>query len=151
MEIIIATISILAITALFWILNKFLPFKICPICAGVLGTWLWMLAGMFFGLLPTAHYQLPTAILMGGSVVGIAYQLEKRLPEKHSPLLWKTIFIPLGFIVVYSIISLSFTAFMPAIILLIAPALWFIIKPRRDITQNGKRVEELKNKMEDCC
>ncbi|MDP2664447.1 MAG: hypothetical protein Q8O97_00530 [bacterium] len=91
-------VSIAVITGAVWLVGKVLPFKVCPICAGVSGTWLWMLVALFLG------YEIDlviAAMLLGGSVVGIAYQLEKRLPAGHSPLLWKALFVPAGFVVAY--------------------------------------------------
>lgn len=75
---IIAIISILSLTSIVWVLNKILLIKICPICAGVSLTWLWMLLGMGYGLLSIEKYQLITAILMGGSVVGITNKIEEK-------------------------------------------------------------------------
>ena len=69
-------ISILTIALAVFGANRFLPFKICSVCAGVAGTWMWLLAGIFLGheidpLIP--------AVLMGGSVVGIYYQIKDKL------------------------------------------------------------------------
>lgn len=75
---IIAILSIFIFTVIVWGFNKKLPVKICPICAGVSLTWLWMLLGMGYGLLPIEKYQLVTAILMGGSVVGITDKLGEK-------------------------------------------------------------------------
>ncbi|MEK7190231.1 MAG: hypothetical protein AAB661_00500, partial [Patescibacteria group bacterium] len=55
-----------------------LPFQICPICAGVSLTWLWMLFGMGLGFLSVEKYQMVIAILMGGSVIGIVNKLEEK-------------------------------------------------------------------------
>jgi len=51
--------------------------QICPICAGVSLTWLWMLFGMWFGLLSVARYEFLTAILMGASIGGIITDFKK--------------------------------------------------------------------------
>lgn len=152
MEIAIAAISIFSITGAVWLLNRIriLPFKVCPICAGVSGTWLWMLAGMFLGLLPTSNFLLPTSILMGGSVVGIAYQIEKRLPSGRSPLVWKILFIPSGFAAVYTLISSQWTPSMILIVFLGALSLIFI-RPRKEHVPASKTVEELEEKMKNCC
>lgn len=152
MFIAITTISIFAITGLIWLANRIQPpFKICPICAGVSGTWLWMLAGKFLG------YEVDLvmlALLMGGSVVGIAYQIEKRLPSNRSPLLWKTLFIPTGFIAVYSVISSWWLVFIVLAAFLIVLALVFTEQEKSNkataTTQNPK-VEELEKKMKNCC
>jgi len=74
----IAIISILLIVFVTWFINKKLSIKICPICAGVSLTWFWMLFGIGYGLLSIDKYQLITAILMGGSVVGITNKLEEK-------------------------------------------------------------------------
>lgn len=150
MSITIPTISILAITGLIWLTNRILPFKICPICAGVSGTWLWMLAARILG------YEIEViilAMLMGGSVVGIAYQIEKRLPSNRSPLLWKTLFIPAGFIAVYSLLSSWWPAFIAAAILIAILIIQFTKGDGNEIVgpKQNQQVEELKKKLNDCC
>src|SRR3989344_5708336 len=154
MFITVATTSILAITGLVWLFNIVLPFKICPICAGVSGTWLWMLAVKFLG------YEIDMivpAMLMGGSVVGIAYQIEKRLPPGRSPILWKTLFIPAGFVTVYGAVSSWWAVFVVSAALLIILALRFtkgLRRPKGSKTahsEQNQKVEELEKKMKDCC
>src|SRR3990172_8674039 len=85
------TFSILAISGVAWAAKRMLRVPVCPICLGVGGTWLWMLIGRSLGYAVDATM---LAILLGGSVAGIAYQLERRLPQGRSPLLWKILFIP---------------------------------------------------------
>lgn len=147
MEIIIATTSIFGITGLAWLLNYLLGRHImCPICAGVSGTWLWMLIGMYVVLLPTTNYQLLTALLMGGSVVGIAYQLEKKL------LAQKTIFIPVGFVAAYSILAQWWIVFLFAFTLFFCLMLIAIASPRiTAVPPHKTNRDELIKKMEDCC
>lgn len=143
--------SILVFTGTVWVINKTLSTRVCPICAGVSLTWLWMLAGMSFGWLAVASYQLLTAVLMGGSVVGVAYQTEKFLHASRSTLLWKTIFIPTGFAAVYSLVSFWWTGFIVATVLMQVFAFKFMM-PRRSIRgPKSKKVEELTRKMKDCC
>src|SRR3989344_2100490 len=74
---IIAILSILLLTLIVWVINKKLPKQICPICAGVTLTWLWMLLGMGFGLLSVSRYEFLVAILMGASIGGIVTELKK--------------------------------------------------------------------------
>ncbi len=145
------TISILAITGLLWLFNRILPFKICPICAGVSGTWLWMLAANFLG------YQIDLAIpamLMGGSVVGIAYQLEKKLRASgagwQTPLLWKTLFIPAGFIAAYGILAQQWIAFLAALVFLLPASFLFLFSGKKP-GSHKEAVKELEKKMKDCC
>ena len=64
------TVSIFAIAGVAWAARKLLRAPVCPICLGVGGTWLWMLIARSLG------YAVDTtmlAILLGGSVAGIAY------------------------------------------------------------------------------
>ncbi len=145
------TVSIFAIAGAAWLANKILPFGICPVCAGVAGTWLWMLAGIFTNNLQPAIYTLPIAILMGGSVVGIAYQIAKMLSARKSEVLFKMLFIPAGFIAVYSFLSYLWFVLVPALVFLAIVAWAFLRGVGDDKTIKGKMVGELEKKMEDCC
>ncbi|MBI2639485.1 MAG: hypothetical protein HYW90_01165 [Candidatus Sungbacteria bacterium] len=154
MEIFIATVSIFALTGLVLLSNKILPFTVCPICAGVSGTWFWILFGLYAGLLEAESWRMIALLAMGGSVAGIAYQLEKRLPQGSSLLLWKTLFIPIGFIAVYALILSWLFAFAVSIVFLLLLAVWFFKKPywlAGSGKESGKAVGELEKKMEDCC
>lgn len=151
MSIIIATISILVITGFVWSMKRLLRLRVCPICAGVSLTWLWMLAGVLTNQLPITNYQLPIAILMGGSVVGIAYQLEKRLPMGRSALFWKTLFIPAGFVAVYSLLAFSWIIFGAMVVILIFLALIFLRRISLHPQEENSKIKELEKKMEKCC
>ena len=67
--------------------------KICPVCAGVFGTWLWMLVAHLFGVPVNVTV---AALLLGGSVVGITTKLESRFPENRAKVVWKLFAILLG-------------------------------------------------------
>lgn len=145
--ILITTVSILAITGLAWLARKVLPFPVCPICVGVAGTWLWMLAARLAGFAFDAS-MLP--ILLGGSVVGIAYQLEKHLPRGRSPLIWKTLILPTGFAAAYGLTvpQWSLLAMAGAALLLLTAV--FFVPPRRS-EKNSAAVEKLERDMKKCC
>ena len=141
------TFSILAISGLAWAAKKMLRVPVCPICLGVGGTWLWMVIGRSFG------YAVDTtmlAILLGGSVAGIAYQLEKRLPPGRSPLAWKTLFIPGGFVAAYALAAPQWALFAMASVALALLAAFFLL-PRGATGEASDTVEELKKKMQNCC
>ena len=145
--ILITIISILAITGFAWLVAKILPFPICPICIGVAGTWLWMLAARFAGFAFDASM---LAILLGGSVVGIGYQLEKHLPHGRSPLLWKTLFFPIGFVAAYGLTVPHWSLLAMAVAaLLLLTAVSFV--PRRHSEKNSAAVEKLERDMKKCC
>ncbi len=145
--ILITTISILAITGLAWLAGKSRPCSVCPICVGVAGTWLWMLAARFAGFAIDASM---LAILLGGSVVGIAYQLEKHLPQGRSELLWKTLFLPIGFMAAYGLAVPHWSLLALAVAaLLLLTAVFFV--PRRHAEKNSAAVEKLERAMKKCC
>jgi hypothetical protein len=145
--ILITIISILAITGLAWLARKLLPFAICPICIGVSVTWLWMLAARLAGF----EFDISMlAILVGGSVAGIGDQLEKHLPRGRSPLLWKTLFLPTGFVAAYGLVVPHWNSLAVAMAaLLLITAVFFV--PRHQPGQNSAIIEKLKEDMKKCC
>ncbi|MEX2029219.1 MAG: hypothetical protein WD963_01930 [Candidatus Paceibacterota bacterium] len=72
-----AILSILILTILVWVLNRKLPTQVCSVCAGVTLTWLWILVGMWFGLLSIAKYEFVVAVLMGASIGGMVTEIKK--------------------------------------------------------------------------
>jgi hypothetical protein len=147
----ITIISIFAITGVILLINRIMPYRICPICAGVFGTWLWILAGMYFGVLQDESWRIVAAIAMGGSVVGVAYKMEKYLSLRCSPLLWKMLFIPTGFVAVYSVLLWWWLGFAISASLL---AIWLLScrrGSRRNAVQDSAQIEILKKKMKNCC
>jgi hypothetical protein len=147
----ITIISIFAITGVILLINRIMPYRICPICAGVFGTWLWILAGMYFGVLQDESWRIVAAIAMGGSVVGVAYKMEKYLSLRCSPLLWKMLFIPTGFVAVYSVLLWWWLGFAISASLL---AIWLLScrrGSRRNAVQDSAQIEMLKKKMKNCC
>ena len=88
---------------------------------------------------------------MGGSVVGAAYQLEKKLPAGKSSLLWKVLFIPAGFIAAHALTTLQWTVFAITIIALGALAFFFLRSAPISREKSNTTVEELEDKMKNCC
>jgi len=142
-----ATFLILAISGVAWAAKKPLRVPICPICLGVGGTWLWMLIGRSLGYSVDATI---LSILLGGSVAGLAYQLEKRLPPERSALLWKTLFIPAGFVAAYALVEPHWILFAVTGAALVLLTAFFLVPPAASAEQS-KTVEELKKKMRECC
>src|SRR3989338_3566819 len=146
MAINLAIISILAIGTLAFIVNKITNLRICPICAGVAGTWLLMLVLRFLDY----PISIPVlAILIGGSVVGIAYTIEKRLSGSRSAFLFKTLFIPVGFIGAWGIVEENWILAAVSVIALSVIASGFLAKfsPPR----NASHPSALQKKLEKCC
>jgi hypothetical protein len=146
--IVVALASIWVITLLAWAAARAWRWRLCPVCAGVAGTWLWMLAARQLGsgvdttLLP---------VLMGGSVVGIAHQLESRLPAGRSPVVWKSIAIPIGFGAAYALEQRRWLLLALALIALAGVAV-FSFRPRSAAAVvDGDAVGKLEEQMKKCC
>ncbi|MBF8280339.1 MAG: hypothetical protein HW383_112 [Candidatus Magasanikbacteria bacterium] len=151
MNILIALISLYTIAGLAALLNRATGKRLCPICAGAAGTWIWMLALYFGGWHPagfTIDLFVPT-ILMGGSVVGIAYQAEKYLAPHIKPLAWKMIFIPAGFTAVYGVTQSWWWILLLALTVMLVTAAICLRVGKSGGSQ--RRVEDLEKKMEQCC
>lgn len=151
MPVILATLSILAITALAYGASRFLRIAVCPICAGVSATWFWILAGITSGLLDAEEWSLVAAIAMGGTIVGIAYQVERRLAPGRSQLLWKTLFIPTGFVAAYSLLQATYFAAAVSAGLLALIAFSFLRPPRKVSSEQSARAADLEERMKHCC
>lgn len=148
MTILLATLSIFAIAFIAYLLRKIGVLKICPICAGVSGTWLWLLGAHILG------YQVDmfvVSIMIGGSVVGIAYQLEKRMADARG-ILFKALFIPVGFIAAYGILE-DWKLFAVAIIGIVAISVYFLSARTMSATSAEKeeRVKNITDQMKNCC
>ncbi len=146
MLITITVISILAIAGLVWFANRILPLTVCPICAGVFLTWVWLIGANLLGY--QINLVIP-ALLMGGTVVGVAYQLEKKFKNLSAGriLLWKVLFIPAGFVVAYGILERLPAVFLLAVVFLPLVSLLLV----GNANKRSETAAGLEKKMEDCC
>lgn len=139
--------SVLAITGAVWLARALLAVRLCPICLGVGGTWLWMVLARELGYPVDATV---LALLLGGSVAGIAFLVEKRLAAARSPLLWKTLFIPTGLVAAYGLVAQQWLVFGTLLLALAALAAFFLHTPAVS-SGTGRNVDELARRMRDCC
>ena len=148
MLLILTIISILVITLVAWFANRLLPFTICPICAGSLFTWVGLL-GLYFTGYPIDPV-LP-AVLMGGSVVGIMYQVDKKLSDRATGarLLFKVFFIPVGIIAAYSTLKEWWIVSGLALIVLLLVSLPFLFA--RGTVGASRKADEIEKEMKNCC
>lgn len=145
---VLATIaSILAIAGLVWAAGRALRVPLCPICSGVAGTWLWMLVARHYGVAVDAAM---LSTLLGGSAVGVAYQLEKRLAGDRSQLLWKTLFIPAGFVAAYALAMAQWALLAAALVAMLLLSAYFLW-PHASAPTTSSAVQDLENKMKNCC
>lgn len=146
MAIILAILSMLIIGAGAGAANRVFNIRLCPVCAGVAGTWLLMLVLRFL------EYPISIPLLtmfLGGSAVGIAYTIEKKLPPARSRMLFKAFFIPVGFITAYGIVIENWIMALGAIVALLVISGVFLSS--REQRQDSEKAEELKKKLDECC
>ena len=141
------TLSILALTGLTWTVTKWSRVRFCPICVGVGATWLWMIVARELG-----HPIDPTmlALLLGGSVVGMANLTERHLAKGRSPLVWKALFIPTGLIAAYFLAAPLWVPFIVSGLALVLLSGIFLYSPAASGGPNDA-VEDLKKRMQQCC
>lgn len=152
-------ISILVITGVVWLVNKLSSLKICPVCAGVSGTWIVLSVLILTGVLHHPSDMLRLAILMGGTVVGIAYQGEKKLRwANDNPIFWKLIVVGLGFPAVYAAVQYLSWATLTAefVVLGVLMYAFFIRKGRPPESHLPHRtdvpnVQKIEKGLEKCC
>ena len=127
--------------------------NICPICVVVSSSWLVLSAGVAWGYLVPQSVIVLIALLMGGTVVGIAYLGEKRCrwAAQHSQL-WKVLIIGIGMPMAYLAVThiAKFTVIIESIILL-KIAYFFFIKQSVNTAGGSKSIREIEEKMEQCC
>lgn len=115
--------------------------KICPICSVVAGTWLILTALVLSGYLNSEIFLPLISLLMGGTVVGVAYQIGSRKP----------IVISVGMLLsLLAVRNLSFKALILEILALIIIGYFLFLKPA---VENPKKTpkSELEEKLKDCC
>ena len=72
-----ALLGITVLFAVFLVLRSLFSLKVCALCAAVATTWIILIVLFYLGT--TTNLTL-VGILMGGSVVGVMYLLEQKLP-----------------------------------------------------------------------
>ena len=142
-----AIASILALALLAWVAGKVSRMATCPVCVGVSGTWLWMLAARFAGL---AIDTTILAILLGASVAGMAQWFADRLPQGRSALLWKALALSTGSIVAYALVAEQWLLAASATLAYVIFAVLFRL-PRRVTGNDDAVVAQLEERMKKCC
>ena len=152
-EFFFALISIVAFTGLIRAVRDKTPIRLCGVCAGTSLTWLGITALILQGALQYQDYGSVLPLLMGGSVVGIAYQGEFRFEWAfRHPFAWKFFVIVLGFTSsYYAVTHLSWGIFAAEVFVLFLMAyLFFIRKPPKN-DQSRTYESYLETKLKNCC
>lgn len=125
--------SIIALTFLFWIFGQLSKIKVCPICAGVVITWIALLVLMLSG---KAIDRTSLAILMGMSVGALATKYEINL-------IWKSAVVLLGLPLVWFLINNMIGYSVGFLIGIVILTLFFKI--------NQKKGSKQYDRFKDCC
>jgi len=143
--------SIGALTALAWALRRAVLPRLCPLCTGVAGTWIGLLAAHGAGV--ALDLRLP-ALLLGGSVVGLAGLGETALAGRApgAVLAWKTAFVVAGFATAYALL-LPVWPGVAAGAALLAALLWLPWRrsPASLPDAGPSRRQELVAQLKNCC
>ena len=146
-SLVLAIVSMFLLASLAWVAGRISRLAVCPVCVGVAGTWLWMLAARLGGF---AVDTVILAMFLGASVVGIAQWIENRLPQGRAPLLWKALALPIGFSAAYSLVVEQWIVAGAAIAALAFLAALFL-RPARAAPADRAVVAELEERMKKCC
>lgn len=148
MSLLVAIASMFILGLLAWLAGKLSSrVPICPVCVGVAGTWLWMIAARLGG------YAVDSAllgILMGASVVGFAQAIETRLPHGRSLLLWKMLALPVGIVAAAGLAGEHWRLAGAAGAALAALTALFLRRKRAD-KGDSATVAQLEERMKKCC
>lgn len=130
-------LSIAVLTLIFWGLHKARIIPICPICSGVVITWVGGIIAFYYG----ASWANPMiiAILMGASMGALADKYGNRFG-----LLWKTVVVLLGLPAIYLLMQKSLWQGLGLVILLI---LISVISNKKDASV----LHNKKDLFKDCC
>ena len=143
----LAIASMLALGLLSWLVGRAARLPLCPVCVGVAGTWLWLLAARLDGF---AVDSAVLAMLLGASVVGVAQWIEARLPAGRSLLLWKVLALATGFAASYGlVVERWLLALVAAAVLGLVAA--FFLRPQRTVAGESAVVAQLEERMKKCC
>ena len=120
--------------------------NMCPICVLVSGAWIVLLTLRFFGYDVSESF---SALLMGGSVVGISYVLVKRIQSGRATL-WKLLAIPIGFAAAWALLHFAWAPFTLASLAYVL--LWTVMRKRNDPKETAKENPiDIKKELENCC
>jgi hypothetical protein len=144
---VVAMLSVIGLTLAAWLVRRASRAEICPVCAGVAGTWLWMIAARAGGFAVDGAL---LAILMGMSVVGIAQWIAGRLPAGRSPLAWKAFALPSGAAAAYGAATAQWAIAGAAATTFVLAALAFGLT-RRNAPADTATLAELEERMKKCC
>ena len=142
----LVSLLVLSVTASF--AARLLRLSVCPVCAGVAGTWLWMLAARETGILTADPVILAT--LLGASTVGVAQSINSRLPQGRSPQLCKALMLVGGFTFAYAL-ALGHWALAAAAAAQFAVTAALALRRQSAPARDEQAIALLEERMKKCC
>jgi len=150
-NVLLPALMILMLSMLVWYFTKrSVRLRVCPICVAVSGTWLILSAGIIWGFF-SADFKMPVIMLMGGTVVGIAFQAEKLF--KSNIFYFKSGIIIVGMpIAYYLFLNLSPLILLVDVLVLLVIGYIFAIKSKNPGSLGDERGNaDLEEKLKNCC
>ncbi len=142
--ILIILLMIIALFIVLLLIKRILSIKFCVICTSVSITWITLLVLYSLGKFP---HPIFIAVLMGQSVVGIYYLLEKRLKEKYH--VFRLPFLLSVTAVAYALLQTVKFDELSSIILVLF-VLW-LISTILYMYRNDKRISKIFKQVIACC
>ena len=149
----VSSILIIGFTVLTYFFNKITHWKICFVCAGVSLTWLTLSFLILLGLVFATDYLILVALLLGGTVVGIVYQGEKKFKVMRS-FTPKMVVLIIGFVLAHLLLTnMNWLTLIAATFILIPLGYLFFLKSPQATagTENSETIRDLEDKMKECC
>lgn len=123
-------------------------------------TWIWMLGASFLDIFVYSQFVTPIALLMGGSVVGIAYQYAELRRKSVTKLTWLTWLIAPGFVAVYGLLMQEWLVFGAGAVVWLGFAVYALFPrgksgPKEENEDDEEASEDkrkkLEKELEECC
>jgi hypothetical protein len=137
----IVLIAIVALFAMFIVVRSVFSINVCALCASVSTTWIVLLVLLYTG---SAIDPLLIGILMGGSIVGVMYLLEEKLPEAYA--LFKLPFYVTLVVSVYVLLA-ERVSYLTLVILGVVWMFTLVLFVKKD----AEHIKALGNKIINCC
>lgn len=155
----IVIITIVTLYSLFALskdsIKKFVPFKVCSICYAVSITWVGLYLADLISLLEVDSSLI--GILMGGSIVGIMYSLEKHFVANDLQKFWlvRIVWFSLGTLLAYYLLTQNwdYTLLIVILLILFSTASLIFSKPKEEgkDEKHNSAIANLSKKLEKCC
>lgn len=142
----LAVLNIVILYFLIAFIRPYLKVKICAICAAVSLTW------AIFTLLWLIDFDVPVvllAILMGMSLTGLMYSIEKFFQRKKLRNFWfvRIVIIAFGFLIISSFLNSEYNKFVLFFVLAVVLCALATLFFQNDNREPGPGIKRL----EDCC